>query len=158
MTMSVSKQKHTNQGYIQILVRGSCAFFLSVFRDSPTQRTWLAPCVLHFSHVTDMLAFILLIPFPFYPELSGQQGLTYPAQDAPDTFTRWKTAISSRHPRCVHLSQPKRKSPQFLKWGIRTQLIPPSVTQGHLQEPHFAGWDGGTCLYGGGSFRALQTW
>lgn len=84
MTMSVSKQKHTNRGYIWILVRASCAVFL----DLPTQRTWLAPCVLRLSHVMDVLAFILLIHFPFHPALSGRQGLTYPAQDAPDTFPR----------------------------------------------------------------------
>lgn len=88
MAMSVSKQKHTNRGYIRILVRASCAIFLPVFPDLPTQGTRLAPCVLRLSHVMDVLAFILLIPLPFHPALSGRQGLTYPAQDAPDTFTR----------------------------------------------------------------------
>lgn len=88
MTMSVSKQKHTNRGYIRILARASCAVFPPVFPDLPTQRTWLAPGVPRLSHVMDVLAFILLIPFPFHPALSGRPGLTYPAQDAPDTFTR----------------------------------------------------------------------
>lgn len=89
MAMSVSKQKHTNRGYIRIPATASCAVFLPVFPDLPTRRTRLAPGVPRLSRVMDvLLAFILLIPFPFHPALSARQGLTYPAQDAPDTFTR----------------------------------------------------------------------